>query len=74
MRKLPEKGTHAHRILSHIQRYGKLPLPTLLGWFMPSYTARISELRKNGWPVECTKAYVKKNGKTVCIVEYILSK
>lgn len=71
---LPTKGTHAHRILSHIKQHKKLPLPTLLSWFIPSYTRRISDLREMGWPVECSIAYVKKGGKTVRIVEYILAK
>lgn len=74
MSTLPTKGTHAHRILTHILRYKKLPLPVLLSWGIPSYSDRMCDLRKLGWDVRAVTAYQKKGKKTVRIVEYILQK
>ena len=69
---MPGKGTQAHRILSHLLRWGKLGLPLILDWRIASYTKEITRLRRMGWNVTCEQSFKKRGKETVRIVEYVL--
>ena len=53
------RRTQADRILSLLKSSEWVDLPTILDLRVANYRARISELRKKGFRIECVITYVK---------------
>lgn len=71
---LPDTETQCNQIIKLLQKKEFVTLPEIMKMGIAWHTARISDLRKKWYNVQCIKEYVKVWKKTVLHTKYTLIK